>query len=139
MRAGTAAALLALGLPGPALAASLTVEVDGIEPGGTVLVTVCRGGLGEAFCRNGQDTPGTGRPVRFSFPDLAPGPVAVAAFEDMNGNGRLDRTPLGLPLEPFGFSNGAGRDGRPDFAAARFLLSEPGAAVRVRLGRVLRR
>ncbi len=131
--------LPAVGLPGPAAAATLAVDVDGVEPGGTVLVAICRGGLGEAFCREGRDAPGTGRALRFSFPDLEPGTIAVAAFQDLNGNGRLDRTPLGIPLEPFCFSNGAGRDGRPDFARARFLLSEPSAIVRVRLVRALRR
>ena len=61
----------------------------------------------------------------------------MAAYQDANGNGRLDRTGLGLPLEPYGFSGAVGRRARPDFAEAAFALREPGAAVRVRLGRAL--
>ncbi len=68
---------------------------------------------------------------------MPPGSYAVAAFQDLDGDGRLGRTPLGLPTEPYGFSNGAGRRGRPDFAAAAFRLGEPGASLRVRLTRAL--
>jgi uncharacterized protein (DUF2141 family) len=73
------------------------------------------------------------------FDDAAPGTYAVAAFQDGNGNGVVDRTALGLPLEPYGLSGGAGRRARPNFAEAAFPLAEPGAAVRVRLVRALKR
>ena len=45
------------------------------------------------------------RPMRFVFTDLPPGGYAVAAFHDRNGDGELSRNILGIPTEPYGFSN----------------------------------
>jgi uncharacterized protein (DUF2141 family) len=113
------------------------VTVTGIEPGGQVYVALCQGGLSEDSCRIGQNVPAQGASRRFVFDDVPPGTWAVLAFEDRNGNGRLDRTPLGLPLEPYAVSGGGGRRARPDFSAASFRLTEPGTALRLPLGRAL--
>ncbi|MCJ2123655.1 DUF2141 domain-containing protein [Methylobacterium sp. J-077] len=124
----------------PALGATLQIEIDGIEPGGgPVRVALCQGGLAEPFCTQGDEAPASGGRGRFTFRDIAPGTYAVAAFQDENGNGRLDRTGLGLPLEPYGFSGAVARRARPDFSDAAFALREPGTAVRVRLARALPR
>ncbi|CAO4181321.1 DUF2141 domain-containing protein [Methylorubrum populi] len=134
------ALLLALAPCAPALAAGVRVEVDGIEPGGgDVYVTLCQGGLSEAACTRGRKLGGTVPSLSVTFDDVAPGTYAVAAFQDENGNGLVDRTGLGLPLEPYGLSEGAGRRARPSFAEAAFSLAEPGAAVRVRLVRTFKR
>ena len=122
-----------------ARAASVEVEVDGIEPGGSVYVALCQGALSEDACSDGQNAPARGGTGRFVFRDVAPGAYAVAAFQDLNGNGRLDRTGLGLPLEPYGFSGDGGRRDRPDFARAAFSLREPGATLRLRLARAMPR
>lgn len=59
------------------------------------------------------------------FPSLPPGKYAVSAYADANGNGRVDRNFLGLPVEQYGFSNNArGRFGPPAFAEAAFELGE---------------
>ncbi|WP_375463817.1 DUF2141 domain-containing protein [uncultured Methylobacterium sp.] len=121
-----------------ARAATVDVEIDGIEPAGSVYVALCQGGLSEASCRNGQDAPARAG-VHVVFKDVAAGAYAVAAFQDLNGNGRLDRTDLGLPLEPYAFSGEAGRRARPDFAQAAFTLREPGTVLRLRLARALPR
>ncbi|MHB2210175.1 DUF2141 domain-containing protein [Methylobacterium sp. CM6257] len=122
----------------PAAAATVQVEVDGIESGGgPVRVALCQGGLSEAFCTRGDDASANGSRALFTFRDVPPGTYAVAAYQDSNGNSRLDRTALGLPLEPYGFSGAVGRRARPDFAATAFTLREPGAALRVRLARAL--
>ncbi|GJE69020.1 DUF2141 domain-containing protein [Methylorubrum podarium] len=127
-------------LAGPARAAGLEVIVEGSEPGpGEVYVTLCQGGLTEAACPIGRSVPARGGAERLVFTGVPAGVWAVAAFQDENGNGRLDRTGLGLPLEPYGFSGAVGRRARPDFASASFDLREPGAAVRVRLARPLPR
>lgn len=44
---------------------------------------------------------------------LKPGVYAVSCFHDVNGNGKLDKNLLGIPTEPYGFSNNA----RPTFRA----------------------
>lgn len=123
-----------------AVAADVEITLEGIEGApGSVYVALCQGGLSEAECRIGRDAPARSANQRFVFEAIAPGPYAVAAYQDVNGNGRLDRTALGLPLEPYGFSGETVRGTRPDFAQARFLLREPGARLRVRLIRALPR
>ena len=37
--------------------------------------------------------------------NLDPGPYAIILFHDENGNGKLDKNALGVPTEPYGFSN----------------------------------
>lgn len=45
---------------------------------------------------------------------------AVAVYQDLNGDGVLSRNRLGIPLEPFAFSNNAiGKRGPPTFAEAK--------------------
>jgi uncharacterized protein (DUF2141 family) len=132
------AALCAVVLP--ASAATVQVEVDGIEPGaGRVRVALCQGGLSEASCARGDDTPASTARALFTFQGVAPGTYAIAAYQDSNGDGRLDRTGLGLPLEPYGFSGAVSRRARPGFAEVAFALREPGTALRVRLARALQR
>jgi uncharacterized protein (DUF2141 family) len=44
---------------------------------------------------------------------LPAGNYAVSAYQDLNGNGKLDKNLVGIPSEPYGFSNNA----RPKFRA----------------------
>ena len=78
----------------------------------------------------------TSAPVRYSFTHIAPGTYAVAVFQDLNGNGELDRGLLGRPKEPYGFSNGAraGLFGPPSFDEASIRVGDDTRA-RVRLQR----
>lgn len=134
--------LFAGGLTGtlPAAAATVQVEIDGIEPGGgPVRVALCQGGLAESACARGEEAAASAGRIQFTFQGVPAGTYAVAAYQDANGNGRLDRTGLGLPLESYGFSGAAGRRARPDFAEAAFSLREPGGTLRVRLARALPR
>ena len=70
--------------------------------------------------------------MKFAFPDVEPGIYPIAVFQDLNGNGILDKTQNGLPLEPYGFSNGAGRSAAPRFGQAAVQVSS-GAVISVRL------
>jgi len=59
--------------------------------------------------------------------DLPEGELAISVFHDLNGNGRLDSNAMGIPMEPFAFSNEAkAMFSAPKFEAARF--SVPAAA-----------
>ena len=59
-----------------------------------------------------------------TFEGLAPGDYGVKAFHDVNGNGRMDTNPFGMPAEPFAFSNNAvGNMGPADWDRARFAVS----------------
>lgn len=65
--------------------------------------------------------------VKVAFTGLAPGAYAIKAFHDLNGNGILDTNVMGIPSEPFAFSNNAvGSFGPATFEQARFVVS-PGA------------
>jgi outer membrane protein len=66
------------------------------------------------------------------------GDYALMAFEDLNGNGVLDRNFLGIPKEPTAFSQGYAPKGPPVFDRARFAVT-PGGLVeqRLRFDRVL--
>ncbi len=68
------------------------------------------------------------------FEDLLPGTYAVSAYHDENGNGELDRSFLGIPLEDYGFSNDARATfGPPDFEEASFFLPVSGKTIRFRV------
>lgn len=57
------------------------------------------------------------------FDNLPFGEYAFSIFQDVNDNGVLDTNLLGIPREPWGFSNNArGKFGPPDFKAARFIV-----------------
>jgi uncharacterized protein (DUF2141 family) len=62
--------------------------------------------------------------------DALPKRIAVAAFHDENGNGRLDRNRLGIPTERYGFSRDArGVTGPPDFEDAVIDRPESGQSI----------
>jgi len=55
------------------------------------------------------------------FEGLPTGDYAVKAFHDVNGNGRMDANPFGMPTEPYAFSNNAvGNMGPAGWDRARF-------------------
>jgi len=54
--------------------------------------------------------------VHHRIEGLSPGTYAVAVFHDENRSESLDTTRIGIPVEGYGFSNGArGRTGKPGF------------------------
>ncbi len=66
--------------------------------------------------------------------DVPPGQYALQLFQDSNGNGRLDLSPRGIPLEPVGFSgNPSLLKGKPTPGGARFEHGEDDTLVDVRL------
>ena len=57
---------------------------------------------------------------------LTAGDYSLAVYHDRNDNGRLDRGFLGLPTEPYAFSNGLrARFGPPSWDPARFPVEQP--------------
>jgi uncharacterized protein (DUF2141 family) len=48
-----------------------------------------------------------------TIPQLPVGSYAISCFHDLNGNGKLDTNLVGIPTEPYGFSNNT----RPKFRA----------------------
>lgn len=69
-----------------------------------------------------------------SFPNLPPGTYAISCFHDVNGNGKLDTNLLGIPSEPYGFSNNARPKFRaPNWEETKFYLKDSGGTMAIRL------
>lgn len=121
----TAVALLAaITGTGLARATDLEVEVQGVASAdGEIMVAVFGDAdgwlrkpvaVGKVAASARQDGS-----VRVVLKDLPEGTVAFSVMHDLNGNGRLDRNPMGMPTEPYGFSNNAaGMFGPPKFEQA---------------------
>jgi uncharacterized protein (DUF2141 family) len=131
--------LLALLLASPAASAqaTLTVQVTGVESAtGSVVVGICPKSFDESTCSAGQTLPAKAGSMRFTFRNVAAGSYAIAVYHDVNGNGRLDKQLIGIPAEPYGFSNDVGRIGPPSFEGARVRVDAPATTVSVRLARI---
>lgn len=64
--------------------------------------------------------------------ELAPGEWAVALSQDVNNNDKLDKNMLGIPTEPFAFSNNVKpRLSAPSFQECKFTVAGPGQVVSI--------
>jgi uncharacterized protein (DUF2141 family) len=118
--------------------ASLTVSVLGLESEqGEVAVAVYDSA--ESFkertdaVAKGRIAPGSGK-ATWTAESIEPGLYAVAVYHDLNENGKLDRSALGAPTEPYGFSNDArGRFGPPKFEKAAIRIDPGGLTIEITL------
>lgn len=66
--------------------------------------------------------------------ELAPGEWAVALTQDTNDNNQLDKNFLGIPTEPYAFSNNVRpRFAAPKFEECKFMVNTPGLVVNIAL------
>lgn len=71
----------------------------------------------------------TGDAAALSIADLPAGRYGAKIFHDVNGNGKMDTNPFGMPVEPFAFSNNArGAMGPAKWDDAAFTLDAAGTA-----------
>lgn len=118
--------------------ASLSLTVSGISrDGGYIMVGVFNSEDG--WDSNSAVTGGrievTGDQVTIDFPGLEPGSYGLKLYHDVDGNGALDTNMMGIPTEPFAFSNNAmGRFGPASWDDAQFELAagENGHSVSIR-------
>ena len=81
-----------------------------------------------------KEVKASGAIVRVRFPDIAPGTYAVKVFHDVNDNALMDVNWVGIPKEPYGFSNDAmGTFGPPGFEQASFKVGAGAKVVRIRM------
>ena len=72
--------------------------------------------------------------VEFTFKGLKEGIYAVSIFQDENDNGELDSNFIGIPKEPYAFSNNAkGTFGPPSFEDCHFQLVDDNKEIIIRL------
>ena len=57
--------------------------------------------------------------IKVALCDLADGEVALIVFQDLNGNGKLDRNAVGIPSEPWGTSGTGNAFGPPTWDATK--------------------
>jgi uncharacterized protein (DUF2141 family) len=141
MKTTLAAALFAL-LPLCSQAADITLEVEGLDAsrlqGATLMVAVFTEPASwlrqpQSAQRFTLDAGAAGGKFSAVLKGLPDGPLALSLFQDANANGRLDMNPMGLPVEPYGFSNNAaGHFGPPKFEQA-VLTPAAGTPIRIRL------
>jgi uncharacterized protein (DUF2141 family) len=94
----------------PAEPAGLTVTFETGAATGSVMVSLfdseaAYAGGGAPVRRAQVDVAGGKRSAAFA--DLPPGNYAMKAFHDVNGDGRMNANPFGVPIEPVAFSNNA--------------------------------
>lgn len=102
-KAGYKSGLLLLLVSSLAKAGDILVTVEGIKATGTV----------HAALVSAEQKHWPKQPLRqqhsedsqLRLSDLPPGRYAIQLFQDHNGNGQLDQSLRGVPLEPVGFSN----------------------------------
>lgn len=109
-----------------AFAQKLTVTITGVEKGeGQVLVAVynesgyMKTPLHSAAINAKDET------VTVTFDHVAAGNYALAVYQDINKNNELDTSFMGIPSEPFGFSNCTRMPmGTPKFKNVSFSFTE---------------
>lgn len=127
----TAAFALAIAAAPAAKADTLNIDVTNIKSAtGKVFVALFdANGFAANKSLRGAVAEVTGDTMRVSFEGVVPGTYGVKVYHDVNGNGKLDRNLIGIPSEPYGFSNDApARMGPPRWADAAFECTD-GAAV----------
>jgi uncharacterized protein (DUF2141 family) len=115
-----------------AMAGDLTVEVAGItELKGDVLIAVYNqkaSWLKTAVLS--QKKPANNNSIVFTFGDLPEGEYAITAYQDLNQNGMLDVNAMGIPKEPYGFSNDAeGVFGPATYDQSKFAMGKAQKAI----------
>lgn len=61
------------------------------------------------------------------------GDYAVMVFQDLNNNQQLDSNMLGIPKEPYGFSNNPTLYGPPSYKALKFAMNDQAQTIDIRV------
>ncbi len=115
--------------------ATLLVEIETPQTNGRIAVAIYRDE--ESYRRSENPVRAltlqrTGAVTSAFVSNMQPGRYVIAAFQDTNGDGKLSKNRIGIPSEPFGFSNSArARFGMPPFETAAFELTTAGATQRI--------
>ncbi|TPG62364.1 DUF2141 domain-containing protein [Hymenobacter nivis] len=123
--------------PGPATAAVTVVVVGLVSTESVVRLNFYHSA--ESFLKHGQqafrlEVKPNGQ-HEISVPvDLAKGEWAVALTQDVNNNAKLDKNLLGIPTEPYAFSNNVRpKLSAPKFEECKFMADADGKVVTIHL------
>ncbi|MCU0458403.1 MAG: DUF2141 domain-containing protein [Bacteroidales bacterium] len=67
---------------------------------------------------------------------LPAGGYVISMYQDKNGNGELDSNFLGIPREPFGFSNYAGKSAPGSFDKLKVIVNDTTKTITVHLYKI---
>ncbi len=117
---------------------SIEVQLSKPKEGGMVMAALCPNA--EAF-KTGDESgcklmeiKADGKMVELVYTGLEPGTYALKIFQDLDGDKKLGTNKLGIPKEPFGFSNDAmGSFGPPSFEDASFQVGKEATSIKVRM------
>jgi len=130
--AATSVGVAFLLAPSTAVAGDLTVEIQGVAAEkGNVMIALYK----KEDKWMGKSTAGTmvaakKGAVAVAFKDLPEGEYAISLFVDENSNGKLDSNAIGIPIEPYAFSNDAsGNFGPPTFEQAKFVVGKDSKSI----------
>ncbi len=103
----------------------ITLKISNIEkPFGDISIALFNNGddfPGHADCYFGISLPTSSNELTYVFKDVPAGTYAVAIYHDQDKNGEMDTNWIGIPKEPYAFSNNAmGKMGPPNFDDASF-------------------
>jgi uncharacterized protein (DUF2141 family) len=77
-----------------------------------------------------------GKTLRMKLTDLPFGTYAIAFYQDMNDSGEIDKNALGIPKEPYAFSNDIRpKLSAPSFDDCKFEYSKKENSIKVRMGK----
>ena len=105
----------------------LTLKINNVRKEGKIYVS---------FCTNASEWSNNGKyhfqytnPVKgtntYTITSIPSGTYAVAIYQDLNGNGKLDENMFGIPKEPYAFSNNiVPRFSAPKFEECQFEFSK---------------
>jgi len=122
-------------LPAVAVAGTVEVRLTGARPGGPVLVQLCSEAEGLMRCARTASIAVSNGTAVARFENVPAGRWGVAAFQDVDSNGRLGFGMMGRPDEPWGYSrNAPAVMGPPNFDDAAVNVTAAGGVISVRLG-----
>jgi len=115
---------------------SMKVNLSNIKKTGKIHVAVYREGAfpDSKFLVKSVTGEGMNGKCELQFEDIAYGSYAVAIYQDVNGNGKLDKGLFGIPEEPFAFSNNfKPRFGGPSFEKCKFDFNKNNQTVQIEM------
>lgn len=127
------------GCTGPASSTWIDVAVEGLRNGnGLMAITLYADNPRKFLVKKGSLYVGRVDAVAGTTTGCIfvpkPGVYAIAIYHDENGDGRFDRTGIGLPAEGYGFSNNPSTlAGLPAFKSVRLSIPRSGLVTRIRL------
>ncbi len=124
-------------IPCIAYANTLLVTVSGVKAGkGNLMVAVFdethRDEFPDGEYLRGVEVPATGEEMTVEISNIESSEYAIAVFQDLNENEKLDKNFLGIPKEPYGFS-GKWKSGGSSYEKALFKPAETGFATTINL------